>query len=318
MTDSAGAACAPRPAPGRMSAGLAGSRARSHHLPEAANPAFFEAVGGDRAQLGEPIAELLPERTAQGVLDRLDAVHAPASPTGPEADGCCRRTGQPARGVLRLTYGPRHDEIGRIDGTVVTAVETTAHHVAVGTTQTTAAPLGEAVTAAVTASAGNATPDDRPRSWPPPEGQGTGTAPPRRHARRGEPLPRHRPVRDEQVLGPRPVHRPHPPRHAHHRQGKQVDRGRLRALRRRLVLVTVRGNTPQKVTFDLSRFRAVGSVIRRRVSRTPRSVLGSCDQTVMTADSHTACRFRVRSRRGEKSRSETASLRMHSSAGGTA
>jgi hypothetical protein len=90
------------------------------------------------------------------------------------------------------------------------------------------------------------------------------------------------------------------------------------ALRRRLVLVTVRGNTPQKVTFDLSRFRTVGSVIRRRVSRTPRSVLGSGDQTVRTADSHTACRFRVRSRRGEKSWSETASLRMHSSAGGSA
>jgi hypothetical protein len=123
-----------------MSEGLAGSRARSHHLLEAAIPAFFEAVGCDRVQLGAPIAELLPERTAQGVLDRLDAVHAPASPTGPEADGCCRRAGQPARGVLRLTYGPRHDEIGRIDGTVVTAVETTAHHVAVGTTQTTARP----------------------------------------------------------------------------------------------------------------------------------------------------------------------------------
>ncbi|MFE0737392.1 glycoside hydrolase [Streptomyces sp. NPDC058855] len=38
------------------------------------------------------------------------------------------------------------------------------------------------------------------------------------------------------------------------------------ALRRRLVLVTVRGNTPQKVTFDLSRFRTVGSVVRRRVT----------------------------------------------------
>lgn len=38
------------------------------------------------------------------------------------------------------------------------------------------------------------------------------------------------------------------------------------ALRHRLVLVTVRGNSPQKVTFDLSRFRTVGRVVRRRVT----------------------------------------------------
>ncbi|KAF4411042.1 glycoside hydrolase [Streptomyces lycii] len=38
------------------------------------------------------------------------------------------------------------------------------------------------------------------------------------------------------------------------------------ALRRRLVLVTVRGNTPQRVTYDLSRFATVGNVVRRRVT----------------------------------------------------
>ncbi|GAB2746045.1 SpoIIE family protein phosphatase [Streptomyces bullii] len=100
-----------------------------HHLLEAANSAFFEAVGRDRARLGEPVGELVPELAVQGVLDRLDAVHRTG--VAYRARGGRLLLGLPGRqreGYFDVTYEPRHDEIGRIDGVVVIAVETTAHH----------------------------------------------------------------------------------------------------------------------------------------------------------------------------------------------
>ncbi|MGJ5748868.1 serine phosphatase RsbU (regulator of sigma subunit) [Streptomyces puniciscabiei] len=99
------------------------------HLLEAANSAFFEALGCDRARLGEPVEEVIPELVPQGVLDRLDAVYR----TGVAyraRDGrlLLGRPGRQREGYFDFTYEPRRDAAGRIDGVVVIAVETTAHH----------------------------------------------------------------------------------------------------------------------------------------------------------------------------------------------
>ncbi|MER6735613.1 SpoIIE family protein phosphatase [Streptomyces puniciscabiei] len=99
------------------------------HLLEAANSAFFEALGCDRGRLGEPAGEVIPELVPQGVLDRLDAVYR----TGlayRARDGrlLLGGPGRQREGFFDFTYEPRRDAAGRIDGVVVIAVETTAYH----------------------------------------------------------------------------------------------------------------------------------------------------------------------------------------------
>ncbi|MFE1315176.1 SpoIIE family protein phosphatase [Streptomyces sp. NPDC058755] len=106
-------------------AALSGPR----HLLEAANSAFFETVGGDRGRIGEPIAEVVPELAPQGVLDRLDEVYR----TGVAyraRDGrlLLGGPGRQREGFFDFTYEPRRDSVGRMDGVVVIAVETTAYH----------------------------------------------------------------------------------------------------------------------------------------------------------------------------------------------
>ncbi|MGW2027083.1 GAF domain-containing SpoIIE family protein phosphatase [Streptomyces decoyicus] len=99
------------------------------HLLEAANPAFFEAFGGDRGGTGAPLAHLIPELVPQGVIDRLDAVYRTGTPY--RARGGRLVLGAPGaerEGFFDFTYEPRRDAVGEVDGVVVIAVETTVYH----------------------------------------------------------------------------------------------------------------------------------------------------------------------------------------------
>ncbi|MFD8545420.1 SpoIIE family protein phosphatase [Streptomyces sp. NPDC059649] len=99
------------------------------HRLEAANPAFLEAVGGDRGQIGAPLGELLPELEPQGVLNRLDEVYRTG--TAYRARGARLVLGTPGterEGYFDFTCEPRRDAAGTVDGVVVIAVDTTAHH----------------------------------------------------------------------------------------------------------------------------------------------------------------------------------------------
>ncbi|MGW9169903.1 GAF domain-containing SpoIIE family protein phosphatase [Streptomyces decoyicus] len=99
------------------------------HLLEAANPAFFEAFGGDRGGTGAPLADLIPELVPQGVIDRLDAVYRTGTPY--RARGGRLVLGAPGaerEGFFDFTYEPRRDAVGEVDGVVVIAVETTVYH----------------------------------------------------------------------------------------------------------------------------------------------------------------------------------------------
>lgn len=99
------------------------------HLLEAANPAFFAAFGSDRTHTGLPIGDLIPELAPQGVLDRLDAVYRMGTPL--RARGARLLLGAPGKereGFFDVTYEPRRDAVGGVDGVVVIAVETTGHH----------------------------------------------------------------------------------------------------------------------------------------------------------------------------------------------
>ncbi|WP_407285484.1 SpoIIE family protein phosphatase [Streptomyces sp. BP-8] len=99
------------------------------HVLEAANPAFFEVFGGERTLTGAPVGELYPELGPQGVLDRLDAVYATG--TAYRARGGRLVLGAPGaerEGFFDFTYEPRRDAVGRVDGVIVIAVETTPYH----------------------------------------------------------------------------------------------------------------------------------------------------------------------------------------------
>ncbi|WP_432003215.1 SpoIIE family protein phosphatase [Streptomyces sioyaensis] len=100
-----------------------------HHLLEAANPAFFEAIGGDRSRIGVPLGELIPELAAQGVLDRLDTVYRTGTAYRARAGRLVLGApGAQREGFFDFTYEPRRDAVGRVDGVIVIAVETTTYH----------------------------------------------------------------------------------------------------------------------------------------------------------------------------------------------
>ncbi|MFE6740396.1 SpoIIE family protein phosphatase [Streptomyces tubercidicus] len=99
------------------------------HLLEAANPAFFEAFGGDPRGIDVPIGDLIPELAPQGVLDRLDAVYRTGTAYRARAGRLVLGPpGAEREGFFDFTYEPRRDALGAIDGVVVIAVETTAFH----------------------------------------------------------------------------------------------------------------------------------------------------------------------------------------------
>lgn len=64
------------------STALFASMAGPAHVLEAANPAFFTAIGGgQRARTGVPLGDLMPELEGQGFLRLLDQVYRTGSGT---------------------------------------------------------------------------------------------------------------------------------------------------------------------------------------------------------------------------------------------
>ncbi|MFF7239005.1 SpoIIE family protein phosphatase [Streptomyces collinus] len=97
------------------------------HMVEAANPAFFAAIGGEaRARTGVPLGQLAPELADQGFLALLDRVYR----TGERHVGRGARvvlgTGPDAReAFFDFTYEPRLDTGGNVVGVRVIGVEIT-------------------------------------------------------------------------------------------------------------------------------------------------------------------------------------------------
>ncbi|MFE2347671.1 SpoIIE family protein phosphatase [Kitasatospora cineracea] len=103
------------------------STAGPAHLLEAANPAFFGAIGrADGPRTGMPLGELMPELADQGFLALLDRVYR----TGRSHTGRDVRvvlgTGRRAReAFFDFTYEPRRDRGGNVTGVRMIGVETT-------------------------------------------------------------------------------------------------------------------------------------------------------------------------------------------------
>ncbi|MEV7729650.1 SpoIIE family protein phosphatase [Streptomyces sp. NPDC087917] len=97
------------------------------HVLEAANPAFFAAIGGsDRARTGLPIGQLMPELAAQGFLALLDRVYRTGRPYIGRDARVLPGTGPAAReAFFDFTYEPRSDAGGNVVGVRIIGVETT-------------------------------------------------------------------------------------------------------------------------------------------------------------------------------------------------
>ncbi|MGV9420616.1 SpoIIE family protein phosphatase [Streptomyces sp. NPDC003674] len=109
------------------STALFASMAGPAHVLEAANPAFFTAIGeGRRERTGVPLAELMPELPAQGFIALLDQVFR----TGTRHVGRDARVligpGDEAReAYFDFTYEARRDAGGNVIGVRMIGVETT-------------------------------------------------------------------------------------------------------------------------------------------------------------------------------------------------
>ncbi|AYN38122.1 GAF domain-containing protein [Streptomyces dangxiongensis] len=109
------------------STALFASMAGPAHVLEAANPAFFAAIGGGgRERTGVPLGELMPELTTQGFIRLLDQVYRSGE----------RHVGRDVRVVLGVgedareayfdfTYEARRDTGGNVIGVRMIGVETT-------------------------------------------------------------------------------------------------------------------------------------------------------------------------------------------------
>ncbi|TWD18017.1 serine phosphatase RsbU (regulator of sigma subunit) [Streptomyces sp. T12] len=97
------------------------------HVLEAANPAFFTAIGGERRErTGVPLGDLMPELKGQGFLALLDQVYR----TGERHVGRDTRVvvgvGRQAReAFFDFTYEARRDSGGNVIGVRMIGVETT-------------------------------------------------------------------------------------------------------------------------------------------------------------------------------------------------
>ena len=110
-----------------QSSAVFASLAGPAHMVEAANAAFFAAIGGgERARTGVPIGQLMPELAEQGFLAVLNRVYRYGE----------RHTGRDARILLGtgpgareaffdFTYEPRLDAGGNVMGVRIIGVETT-------------------------------------------------------------------------------------------------------------------------------------------------------------------------------------------------
>ncbi|MER5884891.1 SpoIIE family protein phosphatase [Streptomyces sp. NPDC001941] len=97
------------------------------HLVEAANPAFFAAIGGpERARTGLPLGDLVPELAPQGFLSFLDRVYRTGEPHAGRNARVVLGEGADAReAFFDFTYEPRLDEGGNVIGVRLIGVETT-------------------------------------------------------------------------------------------------------------------------------------------------------------------------------------------------
>ncbi|MGW9387523.1 hypothetical protein [Streptomyces globisporus] len=68
---------------------LFASTAGPAHLLEAANPAFFTAIGRSEERTGLPIGQLMPELVEQGYVTLLDRVYRSGEPTPVVTPGYC-------------------------------------------------------------------------------------------------------------------------------------------------------------------------------------------------------------------------------------
>ncbi|MGC4792183.1 GAF domain-containing protein [Micromonospora sp. DT178] len=96
------------------------------HLVETANPAFFSAIGEERARTGVAIAELMPELAGQGFITLLDQVYRTGEPyTGRDVRVVLGAGPHAREAFFDFTYEPRRDADGAVTGIRVIGVETT-------------------------------------------------------------------------------------------------------------------------------------------------------------------------------------------------
>ncbi|MEU1628170.1 SpoIIE family protein phosphatase [Streptomyces sp. NPDC020096] len=99
------------------------------HRLEAANSAFFDTFDIARRGIGVPVAKLIPEVATHGILDRLDRVYRTGVAHRVRGGRLVRgEPGAEREGFFDVTYEPRRDTDGQVDGVVVIAVDTTAYH----------------------------------------------------------------------------------------------------------------------------------------------------------------------------------------------
>jgi serine phosphatase RsbU (regulator of sigma subunit) len=97
------------------------------HVVEAANAAFFTAIGeGDRARTGVPLGQLMPGLAEQGFIALLDRVYRTGQPYVGRDARVVLSTGSAAReAYFDFSYEPRFDAGGNVTGVRVIGVETT-------------------------------------------------------------------------------------------------------------------------------------------------------------------------------------------------
>ncbi|MFI1168800.1 SpoIIE family protein phosphatase [Streptomyces sp. NPDC020801] len=97
------------------------------HVLEAANPAFFAALGAaEQTRTGLPFGELLPEPTAQGFVGLLDHVYRSGEPyVGRDARVVLGEGPGAREAYFDFTCEPRRDARDRIAGVRMIGVETT-------------------------------------------------------------------------------------------------------------------------------------------------------------------------------------------------
>ncbi|MFF0261762.1 SpoIIE family protein phosphatase [Streptomyces microflavus] len=110
-----------------QSIALFASMAGPAHLLEAANPAFFAAIGGmERTRTGVPLGQLMPELVEQGFIALLDRVYRTGEAyTGRDARVMLGEGANAREGFFDFTYEPRLDSGGNVMGVRMIGVETT-------------------------------------------------------------------------------------------------------------------------------------------------------------------------------------------------
>ncbi|MGW1979611.1 SpoIIE family protein phosphatase [Streptomyces sp. NPDC001889] len=105
---------------------LFASMAGPAHLLEAANPAFFTAVGRTAERTGLPLGQLMPEFAEQGFITLLDRVYRTGRPCVDRNARVLLGEGTGVReAFFDFTYEPRRDRGGNVMGVRMIGMETT-------------------------------------------------------------------------------------------------------------------------------------------------------------------------------------------------